>query len=756
MTPALQQVFDALTRLGCKPTKSGDGYVAYCPIHEADGKSHKQSLTLKAGNTVPVVVNCHAGCDGKGILKTLGINGTPNKSASIVATYRYQTAEGIDVREKVRHEPKDFRIRHRDTAGNWVYKAGDGPAVLYKLPELHAAIAEGRTVFVVEGEKDADRLASLGLVATCNIEGAAQPNQRAKWRDEYTTQLSGASRVVLVPDNDAPGRAHMQHIATQLAEKVADVRWLELPGLQEKGDVSDWLNAGYTAENLKELVAKAPGLPEEPKETDGGGDLDDEFMPIGDFIASPPNSSYLVKGILPSSGIGQVFGCSHVGKSFVLIDLACRVALGWDWHGHKVKKAPVLYIAAEGVAGLKLRFRAWFQEHGVAPPSNLRIRTIPASLTATESTAAIAERMERLPERPGLVLIDTFATNFGAGSENDGEDMGAAIAGLNALKGNGLILSAHHTGHGDKTRSRGHSSLFAAIDVELQVTQDADKRILVGHTKLRDGDRQERIAAFELRKVSLPWADEDGDPLNSAVLVKVDMPDMPSHTERLPASQRIALDALRAALVDHGTEDKGVVSVAEDQWRQAAYAAGVSDGDSDAKKKAFKRARLELVAKGKAKTHEGRYWIPITRVGGQKGTKGDMSLYVPDSGGGQKGTHPFKGVSPCPPVPPPTDVTTYNREKPSNHGIDQPQYEQGDKGGQKGTRGDIRPDASEHAKEPTTHHPTTETGGIGGTDESNQPTPDSTGQPPPFPGSKGGPVISQHAANQDGRNWGDF
>ncbi|MBE2225404.1 MAG: hypothetical protein IAF02_27965, partial [Anaerolineae bacterium] len=131
MTPALQQAVDALTRLGCKPTKSGDSYVAYCPIHEADGKSHKQSLTLKAGNTVPVVVNCHAGCDGKGILKTLGINGTPNKSASIVTTYRYQAAEGIDIREKVRHEPKDFRIRHRDAAGAWVYKAGDGPAVLY-------------------------------------------------------------------------------------------------------------------------------------------------------------------------------------------------------------------------------------------------------------------------------------------------------------------------------------------------------------------------------------------------------------------------------------------------------------------------------------------------------------------------------------------------------------------------------------------------------------------------------------------------
>ena len=79
--------------------------------------------------------------------------------------------------------------------------------------------------------------------------------------------------------------------------------------------------------------------------------------------------------------------------------------------------------------------------------------------------------------------------------------------------------------HSDKTRSRGHSSLFAALDVELQVTQDADKRIKLGHTKLRDGDRKDAIATFELQKVPLPWADVDGDPLNSAVLVKTEAPE---------------------------------------------------------------------------------------------------------------------------------------------------------------------------------------------------------------------------------------
>ncbi len=254
----LQDAIDALARLGCKPTKTGDGYTALCPIHEADGKGHNPSLTLKAGDTQPVVVNCHAGCDGREILKALGINGTAHKSASIIAVYRYQTAEGRDVREKMRYQPKDFRIRHRDAAGSWVYKAGDAPPVLYRLPEVKAAIAEGRTVFICEGEKDCDLLANAGLVATTNIEGAAKPEQRPKWKREYTAQLSGAARVILLPDNDEPGRAHMAHIAAQLAGKVADLRWLALPGLPPKGDVSDWLNAGHSIDEFKALVATAP------------------------------------------------------------------------------------------------------------------------------------------------------------------------------------------------------------------------------------------------------------------------------------------------------------------------------------------------------------------------------------------------------------------------------------------------------------------------------------------------------------------
>lgn len=654
MTASLQDAVASLSRLNCKPTKSSDGYIAFCPIHETDGKSHKQSLTIAKGDKQAVVVNCHAGCDGVEILKKLGIESPSRKTKEPAAIYSYCDAEGCEVRQKVRFEPKDFRIRHQVATGEWIYKAGDGPAVLYRLPELKAAIAEGRTVFLCEGEKDADRLVSLGLVATTNIEGAAQPNQRAKWKEEYTTQLAGAARVILLPDNDEPGKAHMAHVAKALTGKVADIRVLELPGLLPKGDVSDWLKAGHSATELQALAKISPS-PVEPEEAD---DLDDEFIPMGDFIAAPPDSSYLVKGVLPASGLGQVFGCSHVGKSFVLIDLACHIALGWDWHGYKVKKAPVLYIAAEGVAGLKLRFRAWFQTHNVAPPKNLRIRTIPADLTTADTTAAIAERMKKLPERPGLVMVDTFATNYGPGSENDAEDMNAAIAGLRTLKGDGLILTAHHTGHGDKTRSRGHSSLFAALDVEMQVTQDADQRIKVGHTKLRDGDKLETIAAFNLQKVPLPWADVDGDPLNSAVLAKTELPEQTGTcSARLPASQRIALDALRTALIEHGTEDKGVVSVAEDQWRKAAYDGGISSGDTDrAKRQAFQRAKLDLIAKKRVSTSEGQYWIHAPA-----GTNRNKPEHVPQCSAGesvggeeQTGTSSFKGCSVFLPNVPPT------------------------------------------------------------------------------------------------------
>ena len=297
MTTTLADVVDALQRHGCQPTRTGnDAFTARCPVHEADGGGHKPSLSVARGDKVDVVMTCHAGCSHADILKALGIEPSARRSAGagsrrIVATYRYTDASGALLFEKVRYEPKDFRIRHRDASGAKVWQLPRGiEPPLYRLPALTAAMARGEPVYLAEGEKDADRLAAAGLCATTGYEGAAAGGQKPKWRDSYTTALAGAD-VVLLPDNDAPGRAHMRHVAAALAGKAL-VRWLELPGLPAKGDVSDWLDAGHSVDELKALAANAShqrvGTTTSGPAPDGGAASDDDEAEIKRLAALSP------------------------------------------------------------------------------------------------------------------------------------------------------------------------------------------------------------------------------------------------------------------------------------------------------------------------------------------------------------------------------------------------------------------------------------------------------------------------------------
>ena len=293
----LQDAINALQQRGCKPVKSGDGYQAYCPIHEADGQGHNPSLSIKAGDTVPVIVHCHAGCAGTAILKALGLNAPEPDRPRIVATYSYQDDQGSEVSQKLRYEPKDFRQRWPDGIGGYVWKKpANAPAVLYRLPELLTVKAQGQQIFVVEGEKDADRLRPIGLIATTTIEGAG--SQKPKWRREYTDQLSGAIRVNLIPDNDDIGRAHMMNVARQLRGKVGDLRWVELPGLPTKGDVSDWLNQGHTVAELLALVEQAPTAESVTKPADPPLEEETEELPAG---PARPAKVRVVVGELPEA-----------------------------------------------------------------------------------------------------------------------------------------------------------------------------------------------------------------------------------------------------------------------------------------------------------------------------------------------------------------------------------------------------------------------------------------------------------------------
>src|SRR5262249_46688953 len=122
--------------------------------------------------------------------------------------------------------------------------------------------APGSIVFVAEGEKDVDRLRRNGRLATCNPGGAAEHKNKAKpyrgkWLAEFSEHLRG-QHVRILPDNDAPGEAHALDIARKLHGVAASGPLICLPDLRAKGDVSDWLDAGHTVEELDHLADETP------------------------------------------------------------------------------------------------------------------------------------------------------------------------------------------------------------------------------------------------------------------------------------------------------------------------------------------------------------------------------------------------------------------------------------------------------------------------------------------------------------------
>lgn len=168
----------------------------------------------------------------------------------LIKSYDYRDESGTLLYQVQRFEPKKFVQRRPDGTG-WIYKIKDVRRVPYKLPELLAAPLN-QSVYVTEGEKDVDRLTELGLVATCNSGGAG------KWEKSFSEHFKDRT-VIVIPDNDDAGRDHAQKVAKSLRSATTSmVRILELPDLPDKGDVSDWLDAGGTVAELVKLKTKAP------------------------------------------------------------------------------------------------------------------------------------------------------------------------------------------------------------------------------------------------------------------------------------------------------------------------------------------------------------------------------------------------------------------------------------------------------------------------------------------------------------------
>jgi len=324
-SPTVRPILAALR--GVKPT--ADGWNALCPLHEADGQAHKPSLRITQAGDGTVLLKCRAGCPTPGVLAALGLTlkdlfPQPAAQNRIVAQYDYRDETSLLLYQAVRFEPKDFRQRAPKPGGGWEWKLNGARRVLYRLPELLAADA-GQPVFIPEGEKDVERLRSLGFVATCNVGGAG------KWRNEYNAALRGRP-VVVIPDNDEPGRKHAEQIATALEGTAAAVRVLTLDGLPPKGDVSDWLNAGHTADELRQRAAAAPewrraAAPAAAPDVAKSARLSVVTM---NTVKREP-IDWIWPGKIARGKTHQFSGMPGVGKSTVGLEITARITRGWPW-----------------------------------------------------------------------------------------------------------------------------------------------------------------------------------------------------------------------------------------------------------------------------------------------------------------------------------------------------------------------------------------------------------------------------------------
>jgi hypothetical protein len=214
-----------------------------------------------------------------------------------VERHEYQNSDGSFVLKDGKHR-KTFVQRRPDPnkPSGWIYNVDGVRVVPYKLPELLEAISCDHFVAVVEGEAKADLLWLWNVPATCNACGAG------KWRSEHSEFLRGGD-VVILPDNDEPGRNHAELVAASLHGIAKSVRILELPGLEPKEDIFDWAKHFWgTVEELHRLIAHeakpwTPRAKPEQQATENQAKTTEaasvEGISVENFYAYMPMHSYI-------------------------------------------------------------------------------------------------------------------------------------------------------------------------------------------------------------------------------------------------------------------------------------------------------------------------------------------------------------------------------------------------------------------------------------------------------------------------------
>jgi DNA polymerase-1 len=476
-------------------------FKALCPAHD----DHSQSLYLKEASENggrKVLVHCFVCKDQETVLRALeerGVsrsdlfhqNGTDqNRSGGkkakrrmcLTRVYDYKTPDGKLIKHSTlrfalppdgeSHHPdcrgdhfnsskkdKDFLQARPDTDGGYVYSLDGVRPILYNLGDVLRAALRGELVVWVEGEKDADNgKERLGLTTTTCPMGAKH------FKPHYTSYLTGA-HVVVVADNDKPGGEHAEMVASELLPFAASVKILELPGLPEKGDLTDWIEAGGTREEFDSLVSEAPQFILPTKESGFG---EKAFLPVKSLrevvAEAEATPDFVVKTLLKKGELTDLSGLAKFsGKTTFVMHALKAVRTGDLFLGEPTEAARILYLTEQGN-----NFKEAI-ENAALDLDDDGFVVIQHRDVRAEQWEDLIERAVKLCEKDGrdVLVIDTFAafTKLVGSEENNSGDIRERMEPLKrAAQSHGLaVLVIRHAGKDGK--GRGSSQFEAEVDI---------------------------------------------------------------------------------------------------------------------------------------------------------------------------------------------------------------------------------------------------------------------------------------------------
>lgn len=312
------------------------------------------------------------------------------------------------------------------------------------------------------------------------------------------------------------------------------------------------------------------------------------------------NRDYLVKGWLDKGTLTVVFGQSNVGKSFFALDLAHHISKGEAWGNRRVNKGNVLYIAAEGGSSFPNRVSALDEPQ-------FWVIAAPVTFAGKASDAAsMVEMVQHLASQTGrfdLIVVDTLSRVMGDGDENTAPDIADLVRNLDVLRrGTGSnIMLIHHSGKDVARGARGHSSLRAAVDTEIELTRDEIGLITAEVTKQRDGPTGYKFA-YSLQQIEL-GRDQDGDPVTTCLVEPISTDD--TNRPEVSGPALAALNTLDALLEERGEIMRnprypGTPCVPHKEWMEACIVGGqLSSSDKrESHRRVFNR-EVEILKKNR-------------------------------------------------------------------------------------------------------------------------------------------------------------